>query len=162
MEINLLFLVVALLFLGVGAIVGYYTRQSIASKQLTTAEGKATSIIEEAKQKYKEETLNAKNKAVEILEEAKKREKEREEQIRRMEQRLEKREEMVDGKMDELDKGKSVLEKKAQEVRAIKKEAEAIRQKELDRLEKIASLNKEQAKKILLQLTEDEYKEALL
>ena len=67
MEVNLTLLMASMLFLALGAVVGYYTRQSIASKQLTTAEGKANSIIEEAKQKYKEETLNAKNKAVEIL-----------------------------------------------------------------------------------------------
>lgn len=162
MEVDLMFLVFSVIFLILGLVVGYYVRQSIAKKQLNTAEGRAATIVEEAKQKYKEETLNAKNKAVEILEEAKKKEKEREDQIRKMEQRLEKREEMIDGKMEELDKGRDTLEKKAQEVRAIKKEAEEIRQREMERLEKIAGLNKEQAKKVLLQLTEDEYKDALL
>jgi len=162
MEIDLMFLVFSVIFLTIGLVVGYYVRQSIARKQLDTAEGRAATIVEEAKQKYKEETLNAKNKAVEILEEAKKKEKEREDQIRKMEQRLEKREEMIDGKMDELDKGRDTLERKAQEVRAIKKEAEELREKEMARLEKIAGLNKEQAKKVLLQLTEDEYKGALL
>lgn len=162
MEINVALLMVSMLFLALGVVAGYYTRQSIARKQLTTAEGKASGIIEEAKRKYKEETLNAKNKAVEILEEAKKKEREREDQIRKMEQRLEKREEMVDKKMEDLDKGKNILESKAHEIKAIKKEAEALRQKELSRLEKIAGLNKEQAKKVLLQLTEDEYKEVLL
>jgi len=157
-----MFLVFSVIFLTIGLVVGYYVRQSIARKQLDTAEGRAATIVEEAKQKYKEETLNAKNKAVEILEEAKKKEKEREDQIRKMEQRLEKREEMIDGKMDELDKGRDTLERKAQEVRAIKKEAEELREKEMARLEKIAGLNKEQAKKVLLQLTEDEYKGALL
>jgi len=162
MEINLVSLVISLVFLALGAIAGYYIRQSVARKQLTTAEGKANSIIEEAKQKYKEETLNAKNKAVEILEEAKKKEKEREDQIRKMEQRLENREEMVDKKMDDLDKGRDLLEKKAHEIKSIRKETEALRQKEMQRLEKIAGLNKSQAKQILLQLTEDEYKDALL
>ena len=162
MEINVALLMVSMLFLALGVVAGYYTRQSIARKQLTTAEGKASGIIEEAKRKYKEETLNAKNKAVEILEEAKKKERERDDQIRKMEQRLEKREEMVDKKMEDLDKGKNILESKAHEIKAIKKEAEALRQKELSRLEKIAGLNKEQAKKVLLQLTEDEYKEVLL
>ena len=155
-------LVISLVFLALGAIAGYYIRQSVARKQLTTAEGKANSIIEEAKQKYKEETLNAKNKAVEILEEAKKKEKEREDQIRKMEQRLENREEMVDKKMDDLDKGRDLLEKKAHEIKSIRKETESLRQKEMQRLEKIAGLNKSQAKQVLLQLTEDEYKDALL
>ena len=50
----------------------------------------------------KEETLNAKNKAVEILEEAKKNEREREDQSRKMEQRMDKCEEMIDKKMEDL------------------------------------------------------------
>lgn len=162
MEISLAVVAVGMIALTVGSVAGYYARQSIARKQLSTAEGKANSILEEAKQKYKEETLEAKNKAVEILEEAKKKENEREDQIRQMEKRLERREEMIDGKMEELDKGRELLEKKVVDIKKIRKEAEAIKKKELDRLEKIASLNKEQAKKILLQLTEEKYKDDLL
>ncbi len=145
-----------------GAVLGYYIRQSIAKKQLNTAEGKAHDIVEKAERKYKEQILNAKNKAVEILEDAKKKERERENHIRKMEQRLEKREEMVDNKLEELDKGRELLAQKAKEIKEIRKEAKAIKQKELDRLEKIAGLNKEQAKNILLQLTEEEYKNDLL
>jgi ribonuclease Y len=162
MEINLVLVVVGVITLASGAVAGYYARQSIARKQLSTAEGKASSILEEAKQKYKEETLEAKNKAVEILEDAKNKEKEREAQIRQMEKRLEGREEMIDGKMDELDKGRNLLEKKVLDIKKIRKESEAIKKKELDRLEKIAGLNKEQAKKVLLQLTEDKYKKDLV
>ena len=148
--------------LALGAVLGYYIRQSIAKKQLNTAEGKAHDIVEKAERKYKEQILNAKNKAVEILEDAKKKERERENHIRKMEQRLEKREEMVDNKLEELDKGRELLAQKAKEIKEIRKEAKAIKQKELDRLEKIAGLNKEQAKNILLQLTEEEYKNDLL
>lgn len=162
MEINLALVAVGMIMLTFGAVTGYYTRQSIAKKQLSTAEGKASRIIEEAKQKYKEETLEAKNKAVEILEGAKKKEKEREDQIRKMERRLEGREEMIDRKMEELDNGRSLLEKKVVDIKKIRKEAESIKKKELDRLEKIAGLNKEQAKKILLQLTEEKYKDDLV
>lgn len=162
MEINLTFVAIGMASLAFGAVAGYYTRQSIARKQLSTAEGKANSILEDAKQKYKEETLEAKNKAVEILEEAKKKEKKREDQIRKMENRLERREEMVDSKMEELDKGRSLLEKKVVDVKRIRKEAESIKKKELDRLKKIADLDREQAKKILLQLVEEKYKNDLL
>ena len=162
MEINLALLGIVTLFLAIGSVLGYYIRQSIARKQLSTAEGKAHNIIEKAERKYKEDILNAKNKAVDILEDAKKKEREREEHIRKMEQRLEKREEMLDNKMEELDKGRTILVQKASEIKKIRKEAKTIKQKELNRLQKIAGLNKEQAKKILLQLTEEEYKETLV
>ncbi len=162
MEISLIAIVVSVLALAAGSILGYYARQSIAKKQLSTAEGKVNNMIREAEKKAQEIGLEAKNKAVEILEEAKKKEKERESQIYRMEQRIEKREEMIDKKMEDLDRGRVALEKKVEEIKNIKLETEKTRQEELMRLEKIAGLNKEQAKNILLQLTEEENQEVLL
>jgi ribonuclease Y len=162
MEISLMALIVSVLALAAGSALGYYARQSIAKKQLTTAEGKVSSMLSEAEKKVQKIELDAKNRAVEILEESRKKEKERESQIYRMEQRIEKREESIDKKMEELDRGKIALENKVEEVRNIKKEAEKIRQDELSRLEKIAGLNKEQAKNILLQLTEEENQEVLM
>ena len=100
--------------------------------------------------------LAAKNKAVEVLEEAKKEEKKRQEQIFRLEKRLEIAEENLDRKLDELEKEKRPLIRKAEEIKKIRKETEAARQEQLKRLEKIAGLSKEEAKKILLQLAEEQ------
>jgi len=149
-------IIVGFLGLAIGSIAGYLTRQSIAKKQLHTAEGRATSILDDADKKTKELLIEAKNKAVTILEEAKKKEQERENQIMRMEERMEKREVILDEKMNEIDRGRAALESKAEEIRKIRKEVEEVRKQELKRLEKIAGLDKEQAKKILLQLTEEE------
>lgn len=151
------------LILGVagGFFIGYIVRQAIAKKLLNTAEGKIEKMTEEAEKKSQDIILNAKKKAVEILESAKKQEKEREDQILRTEQRLEKRETMIDQKMDEIEKGRKTLEQKAQEIKKIRQETEEARKKELARLEKIAGLSKEQAKKILLQLTEEENRDLL-
>lgn len=156
METGLMALLVGFLTLSIGSVLGYLVRQAIAKKQLTTAEGKVEKMLEEAEKKAQETTLEAKNKALEILDEAKKKERERENQIMRLEQRLEKREETVDQRLDDLERGKKILEQKAEEIRAIRKEVEESRKKELSRLEKIAGLSKEQAKKVLLQLTEEE------
>ncbi|MDD5396950.1 MAG: ribonuclease Y [Candidatus Moranbacteria bacterium] len=152
-------LMIASLLVGGGG--GYLVRQTIARKRLDTAEGKIEKMNEEAEKKSQELVLNAKNKAVEILEEAKKKEKEREDQILRSEQRLEKREIAIDQKTEEIEKNRKVLEQKVEEVRKIRLEAEDARARELERLEKIAGLSKEQAKTILLQLTEEENRDAL-
>lgn len=58
-----------------GATFGYYIRQNIAKKQLDTAEGKATTLIEEAEKQSKEIILNAKDKANALFEESKKKKK---------------------------------------------------------------------------------------
>jgi ribonuclease Y len=149
-------IIIGALSLILGASFGYYTRQSIAKKQLNTAESKAAKALEEAEKKVKEIVIEAKSKAVNILEEAKKKEQEREEKIARSEERLEKRETVLDTKMDEIERGKVLLEKKASEIRQIRKEVEETRTQELKRLEKIAGLSKEDAKNVLLQLTEEE------
>jgi len=152
---------IGLLGLVIGGGAGYIIRQSIAKKQLDTAEGKASKIVEEAEKKAQELVLESKNKAVNILEEAKTKELEREKQIVRMEERLEKREEILDSKMLEIDRGRDMLEKKAGEIRQMKKEVDETRKLELKRLEKIAGLSKEDAKKVLLQLTEEENRDLI-
>jgi ribonucrease Y len=161
MEGSIIALIVGVLSLAAGSFAGYYIRQTIAKKQLHTAEGKATSILEDAEKKTQEIIIAAKNKAVNILEEAKKKEQDRENQIMRLEERLEKREITLDQKMEEIERGRTALEKKAEEIRRIRKEVDETKKLELKRLEKIAGLGKEQAKKILLQLTEEENREFL-
>lgn len=144
-----------------GGGLGYLIRQSLARKQLNTAEGKASKILEEAEKKAKESLLEAKSQAVSVLEESKKRSEDRENQIMRLEERLAKREEIIDKHTEEIEKGRKVLELKAEEIRKIKKEVEETRKQELKRLEKIANLSKEEARKVLLQLTEEESRDIL-
>ena len=159
MEVSLSILLGVILSLSVGSILGYFARQTIAKRQLHTAEGRSQKILEDAEKKSEEIVLESKKKAVGILEEAKKKEQERENQIVRLEERLVKKEEALDKKFDEIERGRGMLEKKAEEIRRIRKEVDEARKQELKRLEKIAGLSKEQAKKILLQLTEEENRE---
>lgn len=154
-------IIIGALSLLVGASSGYYIRQIIARKQLDTAEAKASKVIEEAEKKAQESIIEAKGKAVNILEEAKKKELDREKQIMRLEERLEKREVTLDSKMEEIERGRIVLEKKAEEIRKIRKEVEETREQELKRLEKIAGLSKDEAKAVLLQLTEEENRDVI-
>ncbi len=161
MEISLFMLGTVIVSISLGSVLGYYARQTIAKKQLSTAEGKAEKIIKDAEKKAEDILLNAKKKAVNILDDIKQEEKERKTQIQKMESRLAKREEMIDKKMVDLDKGTEMLKQKAEEIKKIKEETKEIKEEEMKRLEKIASLNKEQAKQVLLQLTEEENKKEL-
>ncbi|MFA5926226.1 MAG: ribonuclease Y [Parcubacteria group bacterium] len=159
MELSFGLLAIGILSLAVGSLLGYLARQSIAKKQLGTAEGKANKMIQDAEVAVQASLLESKNKAVEILEEAKKEEKKRQDQIFRLEKRLEAREVTLDKKLDELERGKDLLIRKAEEIKKIKRETEAAKQEQLTRLEKIAGLSKEEAKKILLQLAEEQNKD---
>jgi len=161
MELSLGLLFIGILSLAVGAMLGYFARQSIAKKQLGTAEGKMDKMVKDAKAEAEAALLASKKKSVDILEEAKNEERKRQEQIFRLEKRLEVREETLDKKLDELERGKELLIRKAEEIKKIRKESESARQEQLKRLEKIAGLSREEAKKVLLQLAEEQSREAL-
>ncbi|HBB36757.1 MAG: Ribonuclease Y [Candidatus Moranbacteria bacterium GW2011_GWC1_45_18] len=161
MELSFSLLFIGILSLAVGSVLGYLARQSIAKKQLGTAEGKVNKMITDAEAEAQSILLTAKNKAVEVLEDVKKEEKKRQEQIFRSEKRIESREENLDRKLDEVERGRSLLIKKAEEIKKIRKESETARQEQLKRLEKIANLSKEDAKKVLLQLAEEQNREFL-
>ncbi|OGI21928.1 MAG: ribonuclease Y [Candidatus Moranbacteria bacterium RIFCSPHIGHO2_01_FULL_55_24] len=148
--------------LGVGIFLGYLVRQNLAKKQLSTAEGQAAKMIEEAEKKVQEMTLEAKNQAVQILEDAKKEEKIREEKLLNQEARIEKREEQAEQLHQENETEKKRILEKAEEIKAIQKDTEALRSQEMEKLEKIAALPKEEAAQELFRLVEEESKEALV
>lgn len=158
----LIYFLLATGFLVAGTILGYLVRQNLAKKHLSTAEGQAAKILEEAEIAVKEMTLNAKNKAVEILEDAKKSEQAREEKLLLQEQRLEKRVEQTEKGAEEIAAEKRRLLQKADEIRAIREEAEKLREEELKRLEILSGLSREEAETKMFALVEEESKEALV
>lgn len=162
MSSDITLLLITVLTLSAGSVLGYLARQSIAKRQLSTAEGKAEQMTNEASKKAEDILLEAKKRSVQILEDTKRKEKEREDQILRLERRLESREESLEKKSNEIDLSRKTLEKKAEEINSIRKETEKAREEELLRLQKIAGLNKEEAKNILFQLTEEENQEAIV
>ncbi|MBI2439034.1 MAG: ribonuclease Y [Candidatus Moranbacteria bacterium] len=148
--------------LALGIFLGYLTRQNLAKKQLSTAEGQAAKMLSEAEAQAKEVTLEAKNKAIEILEEAKKNEQAREEKFLLQEQRIEKRELQVEKNLQETETEKKRLLQKAEEVKSIREETEKLREQELSRLEKLSELSKEEASERMFRLVEEESKDALV
>ena len=157
---NSLFFIAAALAVGVG--VGYAIRVFQAKTKISSAEGRAEKLLEEAKQKEKELILSAKDQAIKITEEAKAQEKEIRQQILRLEQRLEKKESDMDAKSEELERQRENLEKQNEDIKKLKEELLSAREKQLQDLEKIAKLTREEAKQIMLDQTERLIKDDLL
>ena len=151
--------VLALMF---GSVLGYLARQTIAKQQAGTIEAKLERLVNSAKQEAKEIVLKAKDKANEILEEIKKEEKDRQGQIRHAETRLERKESALDQKTAELGRKMGELQNKAQKIKKIEEEVVAIRESELQKLESIAQLSKEEAQKEILAIVEKDAKENVL
>jgi len=152
------------LFIGIigGIALGYQLRKIWAVKRKDTIETKVESLINEAKAKQKEILLDANDKALKIIEEAKAEDKVRQQDLFRAQQRLEKREGLFDQKLLELENKKQELLEKAEKIEKIKTEIGKIKEEQMAKLERIAKLTKEEAKKVLLDNTEREMKDDLL
>ncbi len=162
MEINIALIVFGVVALAVGSVLGYFTRQQIARKQIGTIEAKLEKMTEEAKHQAKEMMIRAKDKAIQILEDAKREQKERERQIIRLEDRLERREQLLDNKAQELDKKYEELSERANKVKEIKEQLTQLQIQRLAELERVAKMTSEEARQELLAQVEKEQEGILL
>jgi len=155
-------LIAVLVAFSAGSAIGYFGRQFLATKQMETAEGKVNKILTEAKDKAAEILLDSKNSAVKIIDEAKKEEIERNRQADRNEQRLAKKEEGLEKKSGEIENQKAVLQDKVAQVMKIKDEVLKIKEEQFEKLQKVADLNVEEAKKIIIEKVEKDSKEDII
>jgi ribonuclease Y len=152
---------ISLIVGGVALAIGFGASQVRTKRQLGDAEEKAKKQLKEAEEKAKDAVLEAKDEAANIKDEARKEvEKERAE-LKKTEERVREREEAFDSKLDELDKRAENLRSSENEIDDLKSEIRSIREKQQDKLEKIAKLKKKDAVDHLLKMTERDVKEDL-
>ncbi|PIP21834.1 MAG: ribonuclease Y [Candidatus Nealsonbacteria bacterium CG23_combo_of_CG06-09_8_20_14_all_40_13] len=109
--------------------------------------------------KQKELLLSAKDEALKIKETAKKEEEEKRRYLQEIERNLRRKEANLDLRFDTIERERQNIGYKEKEISKIKSEIELLRQEEQGKLEKVAKLSKEEAKKLLLDSIEKEYKE---
>src|SRR3989338_9823316 len=158
---NSLFLFAAIALMA-GAAIGYLVRKVQVKAKIDSAENRAEKLLDEVRQKEKEIIISAKDQAIKITEEAKKQETENRQQILRIESRIEKKETDLDNKSTEIDKQKANLETQKEEHKKIREDLQAGQQKQVEALEKIAKLNREEAKQLLLDQTERSVSEDMI
>lgn len=159
---TLIWIILTVVALPGGMIVGYFARKVWAAKQINTAEAKLQKLIHETKEKQKEIVLETKDKALKLIEDAKKEASERRGEVVHLQERLEKREALFDQKLLDLEERQQRLYEKASKVEMVKNEINKIKQEQLAKLEKIAALTKDEAKKVLLDNAERDIKEELV
>lgn len=159
---ELLSIVFAVVALGVGGFGGYTYRKTQMANSAHNAEGKAEKKIAEAETKAKEIILEAKDEALKVAEVAKKEERERRDQLISQEKRVAMREEALDKKNDDLDKKRDEIDKSKSEIETIKSDLRELRVRQQEALEKIAKLNKDEAKEKLMQMVEKEYRKDIV
>jgi len=153
-------LVVAALFVGTG--LGYYIRQSIARKRAGTLEAKLQKRVIDTKEETANLVKNAEKKASEILEKAQKETDERRREFLKSQQVLLNRESLLNTRIASFEEKEKELQDKGEKLKSIKEDLEKLRGEAETKLEKVANLSREDAKKELLALVEIENEKEIL
>jgi len=167
MNISVLPFLISALLLIAGVLIGFYLRKKLIEGNQANIEAQNRQIVEnairEAEQIKKETFIRSKEEAYQIKQEA-----EREIQDSRRELKEEQR--RLDRKLDEVEKERAVLEKNESKLDVREKscskseQAQAAREKEIDsliekqryKLETIAGIDRDEAKKLLMESIESE------
>lgn len=145
-----------------GVTLGWLLRHFKAVMAKNSAEARAEHLIKEAKNKQQEVLLEAKERALGIIDEAKKDEQQRRAELKQMQERLDKRESLFDEKLLQIEQEKESLGTQKEELENTKKDLLGLREKQLEKLERIAALTSEQAKEVLLNNVKKEVDESLM
>ncbi|MFA5714130.1 MAG: ribonuclease Y [Candidatus Paceibacterota bacterium] len=159
---TLILVIVAAAGLFVGSIVGYYIRQSIARKRAGTIEAELQKRIVQTKQTAEELMSKAKEKVEEIEKKSSTDIEERQKVIIKAENRIFKKEEELDVRESQIKDGEKEIAEGAVKLKGLRDSLEELRQESIKKLERVAGLNKEQAKEELLSKVEQEYSAEVL
>jgi len=150
------------LVLSIGAILGYFARQSIARKKADTIETTLKRKISQVKKESEEILSRAKEKAAQLIDKTKRDIASQKQELFKTEKLLLKKENILTEKNSVLEEKEKDFQEKVKRLKEIKKGLEDLRQKAISDLERISGLSKNQAKKELLQGLEEEYQEELM
>ncbi len=160
LEIVLGIIITAIVCLPLGVFFGITYRKKVGEAEIGSAEEQAKKIIEDgertAESKKKEALIEAKEEILRQKNEAERENKERRAEISKLEARVSKKEEQVDRKLESLEQKEEQLNKKLKECADTREEIEAIKEKHLETLEKIAGLTAEEAKAQIVSRLDDE------
>ncbi|MDD5110034.1 MAG: ribonuclease Y [Patescibacteria group bacterium] len=159
---NVLWAIALIAGFSFGIAIGYYLRKLWAIRRCDTVESRIEGLINEAKARQKEILLEATDKSLKLIEEAKVEERKRQADLVRAQQRLEKREALFDQKIIEIESKKQEITEKVAKIEQVKTEITKIKEDQLARLEQIAAMNQEEAKRLLFESVERKSKDDLV
>ena len=152
---NTLIIVAAILIsLAIGIPVGMVIRKKIAESKIEGAEQEAKRLVDlakiEAENLKKEEIIKAKEEIMNARNELDQEIKERRGEVQKQESRIIQKEENLEKRSENFEKKERDLEREECELKEKEKEIENLKVEQLEVLQKVANLTKEEAKKQLL------------
>lgn len=152
--------VTAVVFGGIGFVLGGLHRKKIAEAAIGSATQEATRIVNEAmnqaEAKKKEAILEAKDEIHKQRNETEKELRERRSEVQRQERRIVQKEESLDKKSDNMEKKEEILNQKIKDCDDRLAEIESVKKGQFEMLERISGYTKDQARDYLLNSLENE------
>jgi ribonuclease Y len=153
-----LYVIVGLaLVLGIGA--GYFVRQLVANREIQRTRKEAQKLLDDATIKYNELLREAREEAIKVGNAAEAENKERRLEIQRIEKRANQKAEALERKLEGVERRERDLDNKKKDAERITADLEAIREKQLAKLESLSGTSSVEAKTLLLQELKQEVEE---
>ena len=153
-----LYVIVALaLVLGIGA--GYFVRQLVANREIQRTRKEAQKLLDDATIKYNELLREAREEAIKVASAAEAENKERRLEVQRVEKRANQKAEVLERKLEGVERRERDLDNKKKDAERITADLEAIREKQLAKLESLSGTSSVEAKTLLLQELKQEVEE---
>ncbi len=157
---EIILIVVAVVLGIIGFFIGSVYRRKSAESKIGSAEEQAKRILSDAMKtaetKKKEALLEAKDEIHQLRQETERDLRERRNDVKSQEKRIQQKEESLDRKIDNYEAKEEKLNARAKTIDEKLEECERIKKSQLDMLEKISGLSKEQAKSQLLEALDGE------
>ena len=147
------------LALVLGILIGYFVRQLVANREVQRTRKEAQNLLDEATTKYNELLRAAREEAIKVANAAEAESKERRLEIQRIEKRASQKAEALERKLDSVERRERELDNRKKDVERTTAELQAIREKQLAKLEAISGTSSEEAKTLLFQMLKQEIEE---
>ena len=157
---SLIIIATFLISLAIGIVVGMVTRKKVAESKIESAEQEAKRLVNlakvEAENMRKEEIFKAKEEIMNNRKELDQEIKERRSEIQKQESRIIQKEENLDKRSENLEKKEQEIDREYQSLESQKSEVNGLYEKQVEELQRIASLSKDEARQYLLTEMEKE------
>jgi len=162
MEQNIIYIILGAGSLIVGSVLGYYIRQNIAKKRAGSLEAKLQKRVADVKEETNQMMKTAEKKSADIIEKAQKDVDERRREFLKAQQVLLNRESLLNERIASFEGKEKEIQEKGERLKVVKEQLEQLRNEAEGKLEKVAKLSREDAKKELLELVEIENEKDIL
>ncbi len=157
---SLLTILIGLVSLCIGVLLGYLFNRKITEAKIGKAEETVERLMSEAKQKadalHKETLLEAKEEVHRLRNEFERESRERRNELQRTERRLQQREENLEKKLTAIEAREESISRKQKDIDKLEADIQSIYQQQLQDLEKISRLTREEAREIILSNVEND------